>query len=93
MEPKRISYYYLVGILAAMAILLILSHASCDYLAIFNVGDSTFDMCVIHFVFPFNEFRQIPPYGKNLFGQPTGRYNDEKLSVDFSGTLNNSSYG
>ena len=54
MEPKRISYYYLVGILAAMAILLILSHASCDYLAIFNVGDSTFDMGVIHFVSPFN---------------------------------------
>ena len=92
MEPQRISYYYLVGILAAMAILPILSHASYDYPTIFNFGHSTSDTGAIHFAFPYNELAEIPPHGKTLFVQPTGRYNDGILFVDFFGTLNNSSY-
>ena len=81
------SKYYFVGILAAMAmaILPILSHASCDYPAIFNFGDSTSDTGSIHFVFPYNELAENSPYGKTYFGQPVARYGDGRLSIDFFG--------
>lgn len=87
MELQRVSKCYLMGILAAMAILPILSHARCNYQAIFNFGDSTSDTGAIHFVFPYNELAENRPYGETFFGQPTGRYSDGRLSVDFFGTF------
>jgi hypothetical protein len=92
MELQRTSKYYLVGIFAAMAVLPILSHARCNYPAIFNFGDSTSDTGAIHFAFPYNELSENPPYGDTFFGKPTGRYSDGRLSIDFFGTLIKSSY-
>lgn len=83
MELQRASKYYLVGILAAMAVLPILCHARCNYKAIFNFGDSTSDTGGIHYAFPFNELSENYPYGETYFGKPTGRYGDGRLSIDF----------
>jgi phospholipase/lecithinase/hemolysin len=83
MEMQRVIKYYLVGVLAAMAILPILSHARCNYPAIFNFGDSTSDTGAIHFAFPYNELSENLPYGQTFFGKPTGRYSDGRLSIDF----------
>jgi len=83
MELQRTSKYYLVGILSAMVVLPILSHARCDYQALFNFGDSTSDTGTIHCVFPNNELSENPPYGETFFGKPTSRYSDGRLSIDF----------
>lgn len=72
-----------MGILAAMAILPILSHARCNYPAMFNFGDSTSDTGAIHFAFPYHEQAENRPYGETFFGRPTARYSDGRLSVDF----------
>ena len=95
MELPRMEYYLVMGILAVvMAILPILSHATCDYPAIFNFGDSTSDTGAIHCAFPYQSqaLAEYPPYGETYFGQPTGRYGNGRLSVDFFGKLHNSSY-
>lgn len=83
---------YLMGILVAMAILPILSQARGNYCGIFNFGDSTSDTGIVHFVFPYNEAAENPPHGEKFFGKTTGKFNDGRLSIDFFGTLINSSY-
>jgi len=80
---QRMSRYLLVGIFISMAILPIMSHARCNYSAIFNFGDSTSDTGAVHVVFPYNELAESPPYGQTFFGQPVSRYGDGRLSIDF----------
>ncbi|GLJ30084.1 hypothetical protein SUGI_0594900 [Cryptomeria japonica] len=72
--------------LVVLAILPIVCHGVCNYPAIFNFGDSTSDTGSIHYVFPYNELAESPPYGQTYFGKPVGRYSDGRLSVDFFAT-------
>lgn len=82
-----LSNYLLVRIFILMALLPIMSHARCNYSAIFNFGDSTSDTGAIHVIFPYNELAENPPYGKTFFGKPVSRYSDGRLSIDFFGML------
>jgi len=78
-----LSRYLLVCIFILMALLPIMSHARCNYSAIFNFGDSTSDTGAIHVAFPYNELAENPPYGQTSFGKPVSRYSDGRLSIDF----------
>lgn len=54
------------------------SHA-CHFPAIFNFGDSNSDTGAVSAA-----FGRVPhPYGETFFGQPSGRYSDGRLIIDF----------
>jgi len=61
------------------------SHAhnsdACHFPAVFNFGDSNSDTGAVSAAFG----RVPPPYGETFFGQPSGRYCDGRLIIDFLG--------
>eukprot|EP01018_Ginkgo_biloba_P002399 Gb_21378 [translate_table: standard] len=74
---------FLHAFLAVVVLLPMPCYGRCNYLAIFNFGDSTSDTGAIHFVFPYNMLAENPPYGQTHFGKPVNRYSDGRLSIDF----------
>jgi hypothetical protein len=53
--------------------------AKCDFLAVFNFGDSNSDTGGFWAAFP----SQPSPFGSTYFGHPVGRASDGRLVVDF----------
>lgn len=60
-----------------------LSHAKCDFKAIFNFGDSNSDTGGFHSAFPYLSPSSSPPQGMTYFKKPNGRYTDGRLYLDF----------
>ncbi|XP_062097297.1 esterase-like isoform X2 [Humulus lupulus] len=58
------------------------SEEECDFPAIFNFGDSNSDTGGLASAFP--AFLN-PPYGDTFFGEPSGRFSDGRLIIDFIG--------
>ncbi|XP_062097296.1 esterase-like isoform X1 [Humulus lupulus] len=56
------------------------SEEECDFPAIFNFGDSNSDTGGLASAFP--AFLN-PPYGDTFFGEPSGRFSDGRLIIDF----------
>lgn len=69
--------------LVLTALLPVIAYGKCDFPAIFNFGDSNSDTGGWHFAFPYQMLPDNPPYGRTYFGQPSYRYSDGRLSVDF----------
>ncbi|KAK4753610.1 hypothetical protein SAY87_001714 [Trapa incisa] len=58
------------------------SFSPCNFPAIFNFGDSNSDTGGISAAFG----QAPPPYGETYFHQPSGRYSDGRLIIDFIST-------
>lgn len=75
----------LVIFMFVLPCLVCLSHAECEFKAIFNFGDSNSDTGGFFAAFP----AQSGPFGMTYFNKPTGRASDGRLIVDFLGMVFN----
>ncbi|KAL3751799.1 hypothetical protein ACJRO7_012606 [Eucalyptus globulus] len=80
MEARRsFGGFFAMLVLSSLVGSATLAHASCDFPAIFNFGDSNSDTGGLSAV-----YGQAPsPHGETYFRQPAGRYSDGRLVVDF----------
>ncbi|KAJ1413802.1 SGNH hydrolase superfamily [Sesbania bispinosa] len=76
---SRASINILVIFTAVLPCLVGLSHAECDFKAIFNFGDSNSDTGGFYAAFP----AESGPYGMTYFNKPAGRASDGRLIIDF----------
>ncbi|XP_019423902.1 PREDICTED: GDSL esterase/lipase At4g01130-like isoform X1 [Lupinus angustifolius] len=76
---SRVSINSLIIFTMVLSCLLGLSHAKCDFKAIFNFGDSNSDTGGFFAAFP----AESGPFGMTYFNKPAGRASDGRLIVDF----------
>lgn len=80
--------WWLSLVLVLLVVVVVRADDASSIPALYVFGDSTVDCGTNNYINTTRDFRgDFPPYGRDFFERPTGRFSNGRVIVDFIGKL------